>query len=322
MNNVKRLFIAEYEDANTWTDNKRTILTKILDGDLYLIFKTGKNEKLSSTMVQLMNDMSKNGQIVDVTSMNNEEYGSKIIELIKENANKNTEIYFLHMDTMYHQLKNQLNEYRIQMRRNYKVGRNTNQNKSKMVDPTGKDIFKAMANALNDAEPINKNEEKEDFEPKINKENKQKTQDKPINNTPKKQKVDTPEVNIEDEISIKDLERIIFGNKVISKEFKVTYTELDNAKAKLISLLFDRMVESIKSLIKNIKECDFTTHQYLNLVTTLIKSNSYTDFILSYEVVEPGFKLDLKLDVYNYLYEEACYYSKVCKVLYDEDLWA
>ena len=116
---TNRLFIAEYENSKEWTDGKRVILSKIQEGDFYLIFKTGKGKKLSPLMVGLINDIGDKKQIIDVTQLNDQEYKKRITKEIKKYADTNTDVYFLYMDPVFQQLKTKiLGINSVQSRRN------------------------------------------------------------------------------------------------------------------------------------------------------------------------------------------------------------
>ena len=349
---IGRLFITEYENAREWTDGKRTILSKVQQDDFYIIFKTGKNKELSSVLKDLIQDMGNKKELVDATNLNDDDYKSLIIKKIKENSTENTDVYFLFMDPIYHELKDKIQGVSsIQSRRNYKVGRNLSKN-TMMKNPAGlskvaeqnSDIFSSMTDVLSDNKvhsDIEKNENENVSEENTEKKatfvplwDRDKTPKNPQKNVSSKQpdhsnknkkrniKKEESTVNAYDSLTINDIEKIIFEKRVAQSELKIKYTELDDAKAKLVGLLFDRLVESIKRLIPKIESHGFDDKEFVKFVTTIIKSDEYEDFKEGLSIVVPGIDLDIRPQTYIYLKDEAKYYAKVCKMLYEEDEWA
>jgi hypothetical protein len=122
--------------------------------------------------------------------------------------------------------------------------------------------------------------------------------------------------------SIQELERQIFGGTQVTISFDKTYTELDDEKAKMVELLMKRLIENINKLAKKVTEYDFNHAKYLELITTLVKSIDYNDFLDSWDIMEPGYPLNIDEKTYSFLYDEAQYYSQVCEMLYENDNWA
>lgn len=120
---------------------------------------------------------------------------------------------------------------------------------------------------------------------------------------------------------IQDIEKAIFGTKQAYAEITKEYTELDDSKARTVSLMSDRLIKDINLLIKDIKKYDFSYDSYMELISTLIRSDNLYDFKEGWSVVHPGCELNLTEQIYTALYKEACHYAKTCEVLYSEDLW-
>lgn len=129
------------------------------------------------------------------------------------------------------------------------------------------------------------------------------------------------EENTQTDSSIQDLEKAIFGAKQSFTEIKKTYTELDDSKAKTVSLLADRLIDNINLLVKGINEYQLSYEDYMELIATLVKSENIDDFQEGWATVHPGCNLSLNETVYRSILKEAQYYAKTCDVLYGEDIW-
>ena len=120
---------------------------------------------------------------------------------------------------------------------------------------------------------------------------------------------------------IQDIEKAIFGTKQASFTIDKQYTALDDSKAKTVSLLADRLIRDIKLLIKGIDKYDFDFDVYMELISTLIRSDDLNDFKEGWSIVHPGYDLNMSEQIYAALYKEAYHYAKACEVLYSEDYW-
>lgn len=120
---------------------------------------------------------------------------------------------------------------------------------------------------------------------------------------------------------IQDIEKAIFGTKQAAFTIDKQYTALDDSKAKTVSLLADRLIRDIKLLIKGIDKYDFDFDAYMELISTLIRSDDLNDFREGWSIVHPGCDLNMSEKIYAALYKEACHYARTCEVLYSEDYW-
>lgn len=349
MQEVKRLFIAEFDNIKVWTEGKRNILSTITSDDYYLVYKRNSEMRQLPALNELLKEMSKNCLIQSTYNLNDSQYEEQILSDIKKYAGPETEIYFLYMDEQYKLLKSKIkNVKKVLSSRTYRVGRFYNSQKensvSKIKNENGKkktispkkespistgisDITGAFANASkvenlkSESESevkVNTQEENNETKgkiPFISGQGSAKGSVDKINVTKKK------DDNSDTEISVNELEKMIFSNNVTSKDFQVEYTKIDDAKARLVALIYDRLIDNINRLSKNVRESNYSEHQYANLVTSLVKSNGYLDFKTSFKTVEPGDEEPMEAAVYEIIYEEATYYSKLCKLLYDDDLW-
>lgn len=135
------------------------------------------------------------------------------------------------------------------------------------------------------------------------------------------QQVQQPQQSYED-CTIQELEKVIFGTKQEYASFEKEYTEVDDGKANIVSLLLDRLIQNIQKLSKNVMNYNLEHKDYIQLITLIVKANDYNDFQLSWEVAQPGSPLGIDESTYNYLKDEALYYSNVCEMLYEKDNWA
>lgn len=427
---IDRLFIAEYENTKIWSGRTTAILSKIQPGDFYLIFKTGKGMVPSKPMAELVKSMADAKELYDVQGLNEENYKLFILDKINEFANNDTYVYFLSMETIYNQLKNNIKDVMdVQSSIDYKVGRRLK--KTVMKNPTGRnvqnaktsyskendnsDLFNSMVSIISDAPVVDvdkvpnlkdridevaqeteegaykRNSDRKEIsnlkENKIIYEENKSGNKKSVHKNPKAPKKDSSGDIVIDELdmmadaltdaetvlpienrednkkenfeksssngnkkednavpgktkktvkkknntkenevvtagpSINEIEKMIFGNKLTDGEFKKEYTDLDNEKAQMITALYDRLINNINKLIRNISTYEFNIAKYTELITVIIKSDDFEDFMKSWEVMEPGYPLLITEKIYMYIYDEAQYYSKVCEVLYGEDVW-
>lgn len=126
---------------------------------------------------------------------------------------------------------------------------------------------------------------------------------------------------VQNNSKIQDIEKAIFGTKQASFNIEKQYTALDDSKAKTVSLLADRLIGDIKLLIKGIDKYDFDYDAYMELISTLIRSDDLKDFKEGWSIVHPGCDLSMTEQIYAALYKEACHYARTCEVLYSEDYW-
>ena len=134
-----------------------------------------------------------------------------------------------------------------------------------------------------------------------------------------KDKKDTEKSNAS---KLQDLERTIFGAKQSSVTLEKKYSPLDDSKALTVSLLADRLIERMENWIKGIEKYCFDYDTYMELISTLIRSDSLDDFKEGWSIVHPGCELNLDNKTYLLLHQEACYYAKTCEVLYADDNWS
>lgn len=128
--------------------------------------------------------------------------------------------------------------------------------------------------------------------------------------------------------SLQDLEKQIFGVEQSYKEPEKVYTELDDTKAKMVTLLGDRLTHNIDLLIPQIKKLGLDDDGYTELIAVLLKSYDFADFIESYNTLHPGAGLEIKQReiaatqlAYKVVCQEASYYAKICGDLYTDDHW-
>lgn len=128
--------------------------------------------------------------------------------------------------------------------------------------------------------------------------------------------------------SLQDLEKQIFGVEQNYTNPEKVYTELDDTKAKMVTLLGDRLIQNVNLLIPQIKKLGLDDDGYTELIAVLLRSYDVGDFIESYNTLRPGAGLDIKPKemiaiqiAYKALYQEASYYAKVCNDLYTDDHW-
>ena len=120
---------------------------------------------------------------------------------------------------------------------------------------------------------------------------------------------------------IQALEKAIFGVQQSFTTPQKRYSELDDSKARTVSLMADRLIGNINLLVPGIMDFHFSYEDYMELIATLVKSDSLNDFQEGWSIVHPGCRLKLTEEIYRAIRNEANYYAKTCDVLYGEDCW-
>lgn len=120
---------------------------------------------------------------------------------------------------------------------------------------------------------------------------------------------------------IQALEKAIFGVQQSFTTPQKRYSELDDSKARTVSLMADRLISNINLLVPGIMDFHFSYEDYMELIATLVKSDSLNDFQEGWSIVHPGCRLKLTEEIYRAIRNEANYYAKTCDVLYGEDCW-
>ena len=120
---------------------------------------------------------------------------------------------------------------------------------------------------------------------------------------------------------IQALEKAIFGVQQNFETPQKHYSELDDSKAKTVSLMADRLITTINLLVSGILDFHFSYEDYMELIATLVKSDNLDDFQEGWSIVHPGCRLKLNEEIYRAIKNEANYYAKTCDVLYGEDCW-
>jgi hypothetical protein len=118
-----------------------------------------------------------------------------------------------------------------------------------------------------------------------------------------------------------DLEKAIFGAVIVDKVEERVYTPLDDAKAQMVTLFADRFIQHAELLIKGIKKHEFSFEEYMELISTLVRSDNINDFKEGWGIVHPGCTLDIEADTYIALRNEAMYYTSVCDTFFVGDKW-
>lgn len=123
----QKIYVAEYENANAWTREKKDILSKIQPGnDFFLIFQTGKGGTFPSPTVQeVIMEMGDNKELISCPELEDHDYIVHIESMIKKYASKTTYVYFLAMDETCLRVKSDMDGEvaGIEAARNFLVGR-------------------------------------------------------------------------------------------------------------------------------------------------------------------------------------------------------
>lgn len=131
----------------------------------------------------------------------------------------------------------------------------------------------------------------------------------------------SPQQPVQNNMSLQEIEKMIFGAKSAEVSFDKVYTELDIDKMNAVTGFTNRLIDKINKLSKNAISYDMSYGQYVKLITMLAKSDDYEDFVKSWDVAEAGLPLGINEDIYKILYQGARHYAEICRQMYDDDPW-
>lgn len=122
------------------------------------------------------------------------------------------------------------------------------------------------------------------------------------------------------EKTLDEIEKEIFLGDFKSGEVVRKYTDLDNSKARTAELTFERFIRGLNGYIaKEVRET-LTKDDYRLFLITILKAYSYKDFVEGWKTLN-AFEIELDEREFNYIKDEANYYSDMCKMFYATDKW-
>ena len=126
----------------------------------------------------------------------------------------------------------------------------------------------------------------------------------------------------EDNRTLEEIEKEIFGDEKKYKKIEKVYTELDLSKMKTVDLYLERLINGIKKYCKKDADgnIDIDYNNFIEFIMILLKAENYDDFIKSWEVIS-SFDISLTEEEYTFIKEEAEYYAEVCNLFYGKDKW-
>lgn len=120
-------------------------------------------------------------------------------------------------------------------------------------------------------------------------------------------------------MSLQEIEKLIFTSKVETETFDKVYTDTDVAKMNLIEELTKRFISKANTLSPNLASYNMSYGMYVKLISVIAKSSDYADFVKSWDVMESSMPLGLTEPAYKILYKGARHYAEECRHLYDDD---
>mgnify|MGYP007101861947 CR=1 FL=1 len=122
---VERLFIAEYENVKSWTGNQKRKNNKNNANDLFLILKTGKDIKMSSSIQSFLSSLEGQREDIDISGLEKEAADTILLTNIRKYISHDTVVYFLSMPERYARLKDGLDDIcaQVMSKKDYNVSR-------------------------------------------------------------------------------------------------------------------------------------------------------------------------------------------------------
>ena len=126
----------------------------------------------------------------------------------------------------------------------------------------------------------------------------------------------------EDNRTLEEIEKEIFGDEKKYKQVEKVYTELDKSKMQTTDLYLERLINGIKKYCKKDADGNVNIEQnnFVEFIMILLKADNFDDFTKSWEVIS-SFDISLTEEEYTFIKEEAEYYAEVCNLFYGKDKW-
>lgn len=119
--------------------------------------------------------------------------------------------------------------------------------------------------------------------------------------------------------TILELEKAILNSDFIDNEINLNYTELDDAKAKLVNGLSNRLIDHINALYTDIQNLNLNYADYTKAFDMFNKAKDSDEFLSLWSNTFPDKEIISEQDKFEKIKSEANYYLKVCNFLYSED---
>lgn len=325
---AKRIFIASYKDIRIWGGRSDRILNTLEQSDEVFLLDAGVElKKPKQDMVENMKKKA-NIHVIECNGENSGIVGKDILlkYLKKEKDARQATLFFIGSDM--HCLYNERKDFKqfvasIEENHNFQV---KNLAKAKKEPVTNQmDLIDMMAATGNTA--IKPETSVQDIPPKISE---PKVPEKPLNQVkpsktpsrtvsrPESRKSSVSHVSQEQTT----VEREIFGSSFAKGEYKEEYSELQNAKAKLVLEYNNRLKRHISSELFHKKETiTLTESQLFTFILLLISTTNAEEFNQSWSASEADPKIEMQEEMFQRFHAEALFYDKFCTFIYEDDIW-
>lgn len=323
----KRIFIASYKDIQVWGNRSDRILSTLEKSDEVFLLDAGVElKKTKQDMIQNMKKKA-NIHIIECNGENTGIIGKDILlkYLKKEKDARQATLFFIGSDM--HCLYGERKEFQsyvasIEENHNFQV---KNLAKTKKEPVTNQmDLTDMMAILGNTTMERTDNETLPELELK------RQEPEKPLQRTnlakepektyprPEPRKSAASHVSQEQTT----VEREIFGSSFAKGEYKEEYSELQNAKAKLVLEYNNRLKRHISSELFHKKETiTLTESQLFTFILLLISTSNAEEFNQSWSASEADPKIEMKEEMFQRFHAEALFYDKLCTFIYEDDIW-
>ena len=337
MEHYNRIFVTEYHAVMIWYPKKKSKIPE-LQKDLILSFCRKefvlKSRAVETTIQQL------NIEKVDAFGLNEEEYNQQILDTIHRFSTEDNEIYFVHMKSRYVKLANRITQcLGVGNSESLSVGHVPISKQGipvkKKSIPRGTSLPQGTA-CLDDAVSAAVAQQY-DAETDLQTESAslaagslgQETmpEQSPMHHTRKETGKDggsryqeeSAEENLLDQI-LKQ-EKKILGYDFEPVKLVKRYSDLENARARLVDCLLKRLIRHMEVYIDGLLDFDLAYSQYTELVFLLHKTSDIGEFTASWETQHAVLIRFRRPDSFTILKAEAEYYYQVCDLIYGKDYW-
>lgn len=357
-----RLFIAKQANIESWSNDGKKILAYLKDTDFVYLIKDSSDEELSTEKKFIINELKGKNKLDEIFTSDIAEIFTEVNQRNRNNhrTTEDTNYYFVQCPEIYdyYQDKKDLIQEKFKDFYNsdtYRVGKKGPKNKSH----DNSNLLGFLASSI--GKNSSSKEEKKEVEDSINLNNDENTslvnysaQENKTEVTPDEGKVEKKDaskleeqlkrkeeeqrvlkeklknnkkvdVNKQEEsYNYKEIEDKIFGQEYKINKIEYKYSEIDDAKAKLIYLVSERFNQHLFVLFPEIKDFNLDDDQLALINNLFARANDSKSFLELWKAKFPTkiLKIDNNFEGnYSRIKKEADFYLELSTFLYFKDVF-
>lgn len=302
---MDRVFLASYNDIDQWGKRSDSVIKTIEESDVIFLVKNSK--ELNVAKLNLIDNMKKCSQLklVDEEKSNVALIGKKMLKNYLEKCKEKPTVYIIgpSMQCVYHDSKDLkplateiFYHHSFQVKK-LKIEKKSDDNQMDMMNLLLGESFNQQEGTVSKSSQT-------------------------LRSTEKKSTIKKDSKSYFSENNKESVEKQIFDNGIIKKEYHEPHSAIQNAKARLANELQLRIQNHIKNLL--FAQADttvLTESQLLTFILLMLKTESAEIFNESWNAAENDPVMNLKEDIYKKIKGEIVYYNRMVTYMYEEDQW-